>query len=139
MTEFQFKKELVTVHHSGEEIPDRIPTISIKKSTRNATASIDTVRSSYIPTQGQVGLLTYFHLFSSGKGSSTLALVDRNGTFDRFIIGTAVEVGNKEVTLQGDWKKPIHVIRGSFNVYNVGGSIGGTGESISHSWEVVKI
>lgn len=139
MTDFEYKKDLLTVHHSGQEIPDRVPTVTIKKSTRDTTAGIDSVRSSYIPTSGQVGLLTYFHLFSSAKASATLALVDRGGTFDRFIIGTAAEVGNKEVTLQGDWKRPIHAIRGTFNVYNVGGSIGAATESITHSWEVVKL
>ncbi len=139
MTDFEYAKNLLTVHHSGQEVPDRVPTVTIKKSTTNTTASVNTVRSSYIPTQGQVGLLTYFHLFSSAKASATLALVDRGGTFDRFTVGTSVEMESKEKIVQGNWKNPIHVIRGTFNVYNVGGSIGATNESITHSWEVVKL
>lgn len=133
------RQNFLEVHHSGQMIPDRIPTATIKKYTRDGTASVDTVRSSYIPTAGQVGILTYFHAFSTSKASATLALVDRRGTFDRLPFGTAAEMEVKERILQGDMMKPIHILEGTFSVYNVGGSIAGSGETLVHSWEVIKI
>lgn len=129
--------KLQKVQHSGELTPERIPTVTIKKLALQTTMDADTVRSSYTPSQGSYGILTYLHLATNAEKTS-YALADRTGTFDVFHLGTTATYNRiHDVTLQGDLAKPIHVIRGTFNVYNTVGSY--TGGSFTIAWEVVKV
>ncbi|MDP2672033.1 MAG: hypothetical protein Q8O68_00800 [Candidatus Daviesbacteria bacterium] len=123
------------VQHSKEEVADEIPTVSIKKAQVQATMDTNTLRSSYTPTSGKRGLLTYLHL-ASNVAETEYALTDRDGTFDIFHIGTAVGMTTQEITQQGDITRPIHAIKGSFGVYNGAGSQS-TG-SFTIAWEVFE-
>ena len=71
------KMNLVSVQHSKDVIPDFIPTISVKKSQIESTMDTNTLRSSYTPTAGQRGQLTYLHLATNIE-KVTYALTDRN-------------------------------------------------------------
>ncbi|MDO8623147.1 MAG: hypothetical protein Q7R52_02780 [archaeon] len=132
------KMNLVSVQHSKDVVPDFIPTSTIKKSQIEATMDTNTMRSSYTPTAGQRGVLTYLHLATNIE-KVTFALTDRDGTFDIFQLGTTNTLNRRdEIILQGDVRKPIHVIKGTFGVYNAGAGSYAAG-SHTISWEAIKL
>ncbi len=132
------KMNLVSVQHSKDVIPDFIPTISVKKSQIESTMDTNTLRSSYTPTAGQRGQLTYLHLATNIE-KVTYALTDRNGTFDIFQLGTTNTLNRRdEIIIQGNVREPIHTILGTFGVHNAGAGSYSAG-SHTISWEVVKL
>lgn len=138
MANENWKHNQLEVAHSGDTIPDRIPTDTVKKAILQATMASNTVRASSIPASGQNSLLTFLHL-STNVQRTTYALADRGGTFDTYLLGTtATANGNTAVRLQGNWKEPIHVVQGTFNIYNAGAGSYAAG-SFGMAFELVRV
>lgn len=117
-------------------VTDDIPTVTIKKALIESTQDDQTMRSSSTPCGTAHLRLTYLHL-STNVADQSYALVDRDGTFDQFSLGTAVSaLDGKEVLLQGDSIKPIHVVKGTFAIYSgVGSHASG---SFNIAWEGIR-
>ena len=136
-TEENFQQKLITIRHSGEVLPEFIPTKTVKKCEVLTEMSANIMKSSYTPSEGSVGILTYLHL-ATNQEKQSIALTDRDGTFDNFMFGTTTAYNKvNNLTLQGNLTDPIHVIKGTFGVYNTEGSF--TAGSVTIAWEVIKI
>jgi len=131
---------LIQNDRTGQMDPDFLPTNTIKKGDIKPTIPTSSVRlSSYVPSQGKVGLLTYLNLSTAGLGTFVMSLTDRNGTFDSFRMGTKVGTNLNQVTLQGHSKAPLHTILGTFFLNNHQGSFAiGASNRVSYNWEVIQ-
>lgn len=132
-----FKHLQLEVAHSGDVIPDRIPTVSVKKAIIQSTMDDDTKRASATPVSGQNSLLTYLHLASNVQ-RTTYALTDADGTFDVYLLGTTATGQGVSVTQQGNWKEPIRAVKGTFSIYNAGAGSYGAGSFVM-AFELVRV
>lgn len=98
----------------AEWVKDTLPTVSIKKAAKFNTMGDNTALSSHTVSGTAYLRLTYLNL-QCATGTVDIALVDRDGTIDSFLLLT-----NDSVTLQGNQYKPIHTVKGTFTIYNVG-------------------
>ena len=132
-----FKHNQLEIAHSGDVIPEMIPTVTVKKAAIQSTMASNTIRSSATPVSGQNSLLTFLHLASNVQ-RTTFALADRDGTFDTYFLGTTATGEGVSRLLQGNWKQPIHVVKGTFNIYNAGAGSYAAG-SFAIGWEIVRV
>jgi len=112
----------------GEWVPEEIPTVTVKKANRYSTMGANAALSSYTPSGTAYLRLTY--LRTTATGAIETALVDRDGTLDIVYL----EAAGAEV-IQGNPKAPIHTLKGTFKVYNVGSVGAGT---YAVAWEGVR-
>ena len=105
-----------------------IPTVTVKRYFRSANTEANNLIGS-LTVSGTAALrLTYLNIQAATPiGSvSEFTFVDKDGTFDSFILGTPM-AANPGITLKGDPYNPIHTIRpGTFNIYGLGTIVGGT-------------
>lgn len=131
-----FKQQVRRIAHSGANTPDLVPTKVIKKGRIDTGTGDQTQQGSVTPVSGKNGILTRLH-FASNLEESQFALVDRNGTFDAYRVGTATKAEGTNKTIQGNWVQPIAVVEGTFSIYSGQGSVGSG--SVTWSFELVQL
>lgn len=124
---------------SGVLKPKTIPTAIVRQGaiTRFPTMDINKAVGS-ITASGTAPLrLTYLNLTFLGAALGEYALVDRNGTFDTFVLGTAALAGGLTLginkTLIASPNAPLYAVQGTFVIYNAGGSVADGTYSVAFS------
>ena len=128
-----FKRNELT----GEWKADVLPTVTVKKGVIQTTISPNSMRSSHTCSGTAPLRLTRLHLFSNKE--CQYALVDRDGTFDVYDVGTALYGQNRQhdLLIQGRPDAPIVTCKGTFAVYTGAGQ-GSHAGSFVIAWEGVQ-